>query len=217
MGAIANATATLASAVADDATFTMAYPAGVTRQMLIGSTGGKLVVNDNDVWSQGDPGFEVSFDASNMTITNRSGVTWAAGSDIIASFGTSPRNGSYNLTVGNGPGQAAPGDGRPGRSVQALTASGAVLADAQIVELNHATVVVAATMDALEHAGLFIVRDTSASGTAAHTLTLTNGTFDGTNNTATLNAPGEALVVFFDPFGRGQIVENTGAVALSSV
>ena len=100
--------------------------------------------------------------------------------------------------------------------VQELTATGSVTAGIQSVELNHATVVAAATIaDASNHQGLFIVKNTSASGTAAHTLTLTAGTFDGTNNVATLNAPGEALVVYFDSAGDGVIVENIGAVALS--
>lgn len=99
---------------------------------------------------------------------------------------------------------------------QELTASGAVVAGVQSVELNHATVVVAATIaDTLAHQGLFVVKDTSASGTAAHTLTLTSGTFNGTNNVATLNAPNEALVVWFDSSGDGTIVENVGTVALS--
>lgn len=99
---------------------------------------------------------------------------------------------------------------------QELTASGAVVAGVSSVELNHATVVIAATIaDSKAHQGLFVVKDTSASGTAAHTLTLTAGTFDGTNNVATLNAPNEALVVWFDSAGDGTIVENVGAVALS--
>ena len=102
--------------------------------------------------------------------------------------------------------------------VQELTASGAVIAGVQSVELNHATSAIAATIaDASDHQGLFIVKDTSASGTAAHTLTLTSGTFDGTNNKATLNAPKEALVVYFDSAGNGTIVENVGSVALASV
>lgn len=103
--------------------------------------------------------------------------------------------------------------------VQELTASGAVNAYTQSVELNHATVIVAATIaDSTKHQGLFVVKDTSASGTAAHTLTLGGSyTFDGTNNTATLDAPGEALVVYFDSTGNGVIVENIGTVALSSV
>ena len=67
---------------------------------------------------------------------------------------------------------------------QELTVSGAVTPGVSSVELNHATVVVAATIaDSKAHQGkLFVVKDTSASGTAAHTLTLTAGTFDGTNN-----------------------------------
>jgi len=99
---------------------------------------------------------------------------------------------------------------------QELTATAAVTPGVQSVELNHATVVVAATIaTSVAHQGLFVVKDTSASGTAAHTLTLTAGTFDGTNNVATLNAPNECLVVWFDSAGNGTIVENVGTVALS--
>lgn len=102
--------------------------------------------------------------------------------------------------------------------VQELTATGTVTPGVQSLELNHATVAVVATAaSALNHPGLFIVKDTSASGTAAHTLTLTVGTFDGTNNKATLNAPNEALAVYFDSAGAGTILENVGAVALSAV
>lgn len=99
---------------------------------------------------------------------------------------------------------------------QELTASGAVTPGVQSVELNHATVAVEATIaTSLAHQGLFVVKDTSASGTAAHTLTLTAGTFNGTNNVATLNAPLECLVVWFDSAGAGTIVENVGSVGLS--
>lgn len=100
--------------------------------------------------------------------------------------------------------------------VQELTVSGAVTAGVQSVELNHATVAVVTTIaSAVNHPGLFVVKDTSASGTAAHTLTLTAGTFNGTNNVATLNAPNECLVVYFDSAGNGTIVENVGSVGLS--
>lgn len=99
---------------------------------------------------------------------------------------------------------------------QELTVSGAVTAGVQTVELNHASVVIAATIaNANAHQGLFVVKDTSATGTAAHTLTLTAGTFNGTNNIATFNARDECLVVYFDSTGRGTIVVNVGAVALS--
>jgi hypothetical protein len=103
-------------------------------------------------------------------------------------------------------------DGR----VQAMTASGAVTAGKMAVQLAHNSVVIAATIaNANAHQGLFIVKNTSASGTAAHTLTLTVGTFNGTNNVATLNAPNEALIVWFDTAGNGTIIENVGAVGLS--
>jgi len=101
--------------------------------------------------------------------------------------------------------------------VQELTETGTVTAGVQSVELNHISTPVAATIaDASNHQGLFIVKDTSASGTAAHTLTLTAGTFNGTNDTVTLNAANEALVVYFDSAGNGTIVENVGSAALSS-
>jgi len=99
---------------------------------------------------------------------------------------------------------------------QELTATGTALTTTKVLELNHATVAVVATLAAGSE-GLFIVKDTSASGTAAHTLTLTAGTFDGTNNKATFNAPLEALVVYFDSSGEGVMVNNQGAVALSAV
>ena len=99
---------------------------------------------------------------------------------------------------------------------QELTASGAVTPGVMSVELNHTTVAIAATIaTSLDHQGLLVVKDTSASGTAAHTLTLTAGTFNGTNNVATLNAPNEALVVWIDSAGNGTVVENVGTVALS--
>lgn len=97
---------------------------------------------------------------------------------------------------------------------QELTVTGDVTAGVQSVELNHATVVVAATL-AAPSAGLLVVKNTSASGTAAHTLTLTAGTFNGTNNVATLDAPDECLIVYIDSAGNGTIVENVGTVALS--
>lgn len=97
-----------------------------------------------------------------------------------------------------------------------LTASGAIPGGASSVELNHISVAVVTTIaSALDHAGLFMVVNTSASGTAAHTVTITTGTWDGTNKVVTLNAPKEAIIVWFDSAGNGTIVENVGTVALS--
>lgn len=100
--------------------------------------------------------------------------------------------------------------------VQQLTASGAVTPGIQSLELNHASVIIASTIaNAVNHQGLFMVKDTSATGTANHTLTLTAGTFNGTNNVATFNARDEALAVYFDSTGRGTILVNVGSVVLS--
>lgn len=101
--------------------------------------------------------------------------------------------------------------------VQQLTASGAVTPGVVMVELAHNSTVIAATIaDAAAHAGVpFVIENTSASGTAAHTVTLTSGTFDGTNDVATLDAPGERLIVIFNSAGDGIVVQNTGTVGLS--
>ena len=99
---------------------------------------------------------------------------------------------------------------------QELLVTGAVQPGVASVELNHVSTIIAATIaDAKAHQGLLVVKDTSATGTAAHTLTLTVGTFDGSNNIATLNALNECLVVWIDSAGNGTIVENVGTVALS--
>lgn len=101
-------------------------------------------------------------------------------------------------------------------NVQELTVSGAVTPGVNAIELNHATVVVAATIaDLADHPGFLVIKDTSASGTAAHTVTAAAGTFDGTNDVLTLNAPKECIVFWIDSDGKGTIVENVGEVALS--
>ena len=89
----------------------------------------------------------------------------------------------------------------------------------RVIELNHASTVINITgMHGVDYAGqMVVITDTSASGTAAHTVTLTTGTFDGTNNKVTLNAPKECIMVFFDSAGNGTIMENVGSVALASV
>lgn len=100
--------------------------------------------------------------------------------------------------------------------VQSLTATAAITPGVQAIELNHASVVIAATIANLaDHQGFLFVKDTSASGTAAHTVTATAGTWNGTNKVITLNAPNEAILVWIDSAGNGTILENVGSVALS--
>lgn len=103
-------------------------------------------------------------------------------------------------------------------ATQTLTATGAITINNGLVLLNHASTIIEATLDAPTVGDHLYIVDGSASGTAAHTVTLPSGvTWDGTNNTATLNAPGEALDVIAISATRWLILENIGTVALSSV
>ena len=104
--------------------------------------------------------------------------------------------------------------GTYGGQVQTMTVSGAVSSETNVIELNHASTIIAATYTVVPNKVL-IIKDTSATGTAAHTVTLTGGTYNGTNTVATLNARDEMLMVHFDSAGRGQVIVNVGAVVLS--
>jgi hypothetical protein len=79
----------LASAVADDGTFTVSYPSGYTQDSFNAGHAGSghyAVLNNNDKWSAADPGIAVSFGASNITITNQSGYSWPAGTKVDLYF-----------------------------------------------------------------------------------------------------------------------------------
>lgn len=97
------------------------------------------------------------------------------------------------------------------------TSPAAIPATVRCVELNHATVAIEKTISSLvPYAGQIVsVKDTSATGTAAHTVTVTTGTWNGTNKVITLNALNEHILVFVDSAGNGTIIENVGGVALS--
>lgn len=85
----------LATAVADDAAVTVAYPSGYS-QLSFNAGLAKygtsyIILNDNKKWLEGDSpaaglGVEFTFGASNVTVTNRSGTTWAAGSKLSGFF-----------------------------------------------------------------------------------------------------------------------------------
>lgn len=103
-----------------------------------------------------------------------------------------------------------------GRVAQELTTTGAITINSGLVLLNHATVVIAATLDAPVVGDELIIVDSSATGTAAHTVTLSGGvTWDGTNTVATFNLLGETLHVIAITTTRWLILENIGSVALS--
>jgi len=100
--------------------------------------------------------------------------------------------------------------------VQELTVSGAITTGVESIELNHASVAVETTIaDLSNHQGLLVIKNTSASGTSAHTVTVTTGTVNGTNKIVTLNAPNECIAIYVDSAGNGTVLENVGSVAIS--
>jgi hypothetical protein len=102
-------------------------------------------------------------------------------------------------------------------NVQELTESGAVTPGVNAIELNHISTAIEATIaDLADHPGMLVVKNTSASGTAAHTVTAAAGTFDGTNDELTLNAGDECIVFWIDSAGNGTIIENVDEVALAT-
>lgn len=110
-------------------------------------------------------------------------------------------------------------DGRSnlGRQVQALTSSGAITIGSGLVTLAHATVIIAATLAAPVAGDELIITNTSASGTVAHTVKTAAGvTFDGTNNTATIDAPEDLLHIVAVSATRWKIITNIGSIGLSS-
>lgn len=97
---------------------------------------------------------------------------------------------------------------------QTISAStGTVKANDSFVELDGSSNTVAATLAAPTKGQWLVV--TCSDGSNNCTLTLTAGTFDGTNNIATFNATSETLVLFGLSATRFVIVENIGSVALS--
>lgn len=105
------------------------------------------------------------------------------------------------------------GDGRPSKT-QAITADAAIRDDAEFVTLNSSGTALAVTL-AAPAPGRFLVISQIDTGTDGHAVTLSAGTWDGTNDVATFNAAAETLVVFGVSATRFAIVENIGAVALS--
>jgi len=102
-------------------------------------------------------------------------------------------------------------------SVQALVASGAITITSGLVTLAHDSTPIAAAKAAPVAGDELYVINISADGTAAHTLKTAAGvTLDGTNNTATLDAPGDVLHLIAVSATRWVILENIGTVGLSN-
>ena len=103
--------------------------------------------------------------------------------------------------------------------IQTIVTSGAqtVTAGVQALYLNEDTTAINATIaTAVAHQGLFLVKSGLEPATVNdHVLTLTIGTFNGTNNVATFADINDSLLIYFDAAGAGTVLVNTGTVVLS--
>lgn len=98
------------------------------------------------------------------------------------------------------------------------TATATNTVNSGFIGLAHNSTAILISVPAPGMAGkMLIIRNNSASGTAAHVVTATGSTFDGTNNTATLDAPGEQLILYSVSATAWIVLLNTGSVGLSSV
>lgn len=166
-----------------------------------------------DVIAEATTGAGVTVDG----VLNKDGGIVLADAAAIAADVVSEKTSAAGVTVDGVLNKDGWTNGR--RQSQVLTATGAISVGRHgLVQLNHATVIIAATLAAPTEGDDLVIVNNSASGTVAHTVTLPAGvTFDGTNNTATLNAPGEALHIVALNATRWFILENIGSVGLSNV
>ena len=96
----------------------------------------------------------------------------------------------------------------------AYSASGAIAEADNVITIATNT---AAYTIARPTPGRILVITESGAAAGGITVTLTQGTYDGTNNTATFNAAAETLVLLGISDKRFLILQNIGSVALSSV
>jgi hypothetical protein len=96
--AFAVAYTTLAAAVASPAgTVTLAYPSGFTQAMFTGANASGtayLLRNDNDRFEEVDDEFDIVYNASDFTVTNKTDLTWAIGDTLTINIA-----GNYNSTI----------------------------------------------------------------------------------------------------------------------
>lgn len=117
-GQIANFYGTLQAAVANAGTVTLPYPPGTNQATFSGGayTGtGIAIINHDDDWTEAAAKVAFAFGASNITLTNNSGVTWPVGAKLNYGWGTS--NFDYNFS-----GQTSPAP------ANIVTAAGAAIA-----------------------------------------------------------------------------------------
>lgn len=118
-----------------------------------------------------------------------------------------------NLT-GNVTGDTSGSASQVTGGLQAVTASGAIASTTNVATLSKTGGGIAATIAAPAAGRRLVITQTGAE-TEGHTVTLTAGTFDGTNTIATFNAAGETLDLIGLSATRFLILNNIGAVGLS--
>lgn len=81
----------LAATVANSGTVTgIAYPSGTDQAFFTSDNAeasGVAIVNDNDVYPESASKISLSYGASTITLTNSSGVSWSAGSELLLQLG----------------------------------------------------------------------------------------------------------------------------------
>lgn len=87
----------LAAAVADAGTFAVSYPSGCSRGDFAYGINAKLVMKGQNLSQPADIG--LSYGATSVTVTNRTGATWAAGSSFYFQF---DQSGDRNPVTLNG-------------------------------------------------------------------------------------------------------------------
>jgi hypothetical protein len=91
MGTVAAPEFALAAAVASPAgTVAIAYPTGYTQASFTGgnaSATAYLYLNDNDRFEETADEFDISYGASTITITNKTGFTWPIGTNVLVALG----------------------------------------------------------------------------------------------------------------------------------
>lgn len=103
----------LAAQVANAGTVTLTYPAGTNQAFFTGANAaantGAAIVNENDVYPEAASGTRINltYGASDITLTNNTGVAWPAGSTVRVQLGRA--------------GNDRPGFARAGGSVVPLT------------------------------------------------------------------------------------------------
>lgn len=98
MGALASVRTVIAAPVANNGAFDVAYPPGASQALLNGHSQCQIMVGEA-VYKQYDGQFDVTFGASAITLTNRSGETWPVAVALLT-FGRVDRVGVYSLVIG---------------------------------------------------------------------------------------------------------------------